>query len=226
MGGLPLPFMKVSNVLTLVKKELKLEFRQRYALGGILLYVISMVFVIYSATIKVDPKTWNVLFWIIVLFASVNAITKSFIQESGHRQLFYYQLADPREMILSKIIYNVLLLFVLSVLAYLAFGVVAGDPVKDLKLFSLTVFLASLGFSISFTFISAIAGKSAQTATLMAILSFPAILPILLLILKLSANALRLIQDTGWMRDIYSLIAIDVILISLAFILFPYLWRD
>jgi heme exporter protein B len=60
----------------------------------------------------------------------------------------------------------------------------------------------------------------------MAILSFPIIIPIILTLIKLSANALRLMQDTAVWKDIATLLAIDLILISMTFFLFPFLWRD
>ncbi len=210
----------------MIKKEFTLEFRQRYAISGILLYVLSTVFIVYSASFKVQPPVWNILFWIILLFASVNAVAKSFVQESGNRQLYYYQIAEPSALILAKIIYNFCLLMVLGLLAFGAFGLVAGNPVKNTPLFLGTLLLGSLGFSITFTFISAIAAKANQAATLMAILSFPVILPILLSLIKLSAVALRLLQDTAWRTDVYTLIAIDAILVVLSFILFPFLWKD
>jgi heme exporter protein B len=210
----------------LLRKEFLLEFRQRYAISGIVLYVFSMVFVVYVASIKVAPNVWNVLFWLIVLFASINAVVKSFVQESGARQLYYYQLTDPVAILLSKIIYNTLLLIVLSALAFGLYSVVAGNPVKDYPLFALTLFLGSTGFSIAFTFISSIAARANNSATLMAILSFPVILPILLTLLRLSAIALRLMQDTSYYKDIINLLSIDAILLTLTFVLFPYVWRD
>lgn len=218
--------MNLSMFLTLLRKEFLLEFRQRYAISGIVLYVFSMVFVVYAASIKVQPQVWNVLFWLIILFASINAVVKSFVQESGARQLYYYQLADPAMLLLAKIIYNTLLLLVLSLLAFGSYSVVAGNPVKDTGLFLLILLLGSLGFSIAFTFIASIAAKANNSATLMAILSFPVIMPILLTLVRLSAIALRLIQDTSYQRDIVNLLAIDTILITLTFVLFPYVWRD
>ena len=203
-----------------------LEFRQRYAISGIVLYVFSMIFVVYVASIKVQPQVWNILFWLIVLFASINAVVKSFVQESGARQLYYYQIADPAMLLLAKIIYNTLLLLVLSGLAFATYSVVAGNPVKDPGLFALVLLLGSLGFSISFTFIASISAKANNSATLMAILSFPVILPILLTLMRLSAIALRLMQDTSYQRDIINLLAIDFILITLSFVLFPFIWKD
>ncbi|MCC6463701.1 MAG: heme exporter protein CcmB [Saprospiraceae bacterium] len=218
--------MNWKSLLPLLRKEFLLEFRQRYAISGIVLYVFSMVFVVYIASIKVSPPVWNVLFWLIILFASINAVVKSFVQESGARQLYYYQLTDPVALILAKIIYNTLLLLVLSILAFGTYSIVSGNPVKDYPLFGLVLLLSSVGFSIAFTLIASIAAKASNSATLMAILSFPVILPILLTLVRLSSIALRLIQDTSYNRDILNLLAIDVILITLTFVLFPYIWKD
>lgn len=219
--------MNWKDLFPLLRKEFVLEFRQRYAISGIVLYVFSMVFVVYVASIQVSSQVWNVLFWLIVLFASINAVVKSFVQESGARQLYYYQLANPVLLVLAKIIYNTLLLLVLSGLAFGAYSVVAGNPVRDVSLFALTLVLASLGFSIAFTFIASIAAKADNSATLMAILSFPVILPILLtLVRRLSPVALGFLQDTSYTRDIINLLAIDAILITLVFVLFPYIWKD
>ena len=216
----------IREIGALLRKELLLEWRLRYAISGILLYVLSTVYIVYASFMQVPTPTWNALFWIIVLFASVNAIAKSFVQESGHRQLYYYSLANPTAIILAKIIYNAVLLLVLTLLSYGAFSLVAGNPVKDQGLFFLALFLGSLGFSITFTFISAIAAKTNNSASLMAILSFPVVIPIVMSLIKLSASALRLIQDTTLWKDVLTLVAIDLILIALSFILFPFLWRD
>jgi heme exporter protein B len=210
----------------LVHKEITLEWRQKYAIGGIFLYVASTIFVIYMGFIKIQPKEWNVLFWIIGLFASINAVVKSFMQESGYRQLYFYQVANPSAILIAKIIYNTLLLFVLNLLTWLLMGFIMGNPVRDDWAFFVGIILASSGLAIALTFVSAIAAKATNSATLMAILSFPIIIPILLTLVKFSANALGIITDTGVWKDLVILLSIDAILMSLAFILFPYLWRD
>lgn len=218
--------MLVKEISFLLRKEVLLEWRQKYAISGILLYVLSTVFVVYTSFKKVDPNVWNTLFWIIILFASVNAVAKSFVQENSNRQLYYYSLANPTAIILSKVIYNSGLLLFLSFLSFAVFSLVAGNPVKDNFYFFMALLLGSIGFSITFTFISAISAKANNSATLMAILSFPIIIPIILTLIKISANALRLMQDTAVWKDIATLLAIDLILLSMAFILFPFLWRD
>lgn len=211
----------------LLFKELRLELRQKYAISGILLYVLSTVFVVYIALgQQVKGAVWAAFFWIIVLFASVNAIAKSFVQENPKRQLYYYSLVNPASVILAKMLYNSLLLLIISFLAFGAFSVVASNPVKDSLLFYQTLALGSIGFSIAFTFVSAISSKANQSATLMAILSFPIIIPMLMTLMRLTKIALGLMTDSAYYKDMLILLCLDVILATLAFILFPYLWRD
>ena len=184
--------MLSKQIKYLIIKELKLELRNKYALGGILLYVVSTVFVSYLSFKKiVTPSTWNALFWIILLFASINAIAKSFITETKGRLLYMYTLASPQAVILSKIIYNSLLLIVLSGLCLLAYSLFIGNIIQDLPLFLVTLLLGSLGFSSLLTMVSGIASKAGNNFTLMAILSFPIMIPLLMVLMKLSKNAIE-----------------------------------
>lgn len=215
-----------SEILFLLRKEVVLEWRQRYAISGILLYVLSTVFIIYVAFQQVGPQLWNVLFWIIMLFASVNAVVKSFVQESGNRQLYYYQLANPVAVLLSKVIYNAALLLLIGLLSFAAMSLVVGNPVTELQTFALAVVLGSVGFSITFTFIAAIAAKADNSATLMTILSFPLVIPVLLVLVNLSAHSIGLLRGSMLAADVAMLIGIDLLLLGLGLVLFPFLWRD
>lgn len=123
------------DIFQLVKKELQLELRQKYAIGGILLYVLSTIFLVFTAAIKIQPQMWGVIYWIIILFAAVNALLKSFVQENGQRQLYYYTMLDPVTLWISKFIYNVVLMFFIGVLTYLIYTFFVGNPVKDFTLF-------------------------------------------------------------------------------------------
>ena len=214
------------EIFLLIRKDLVLELRNSYAIGGTLLYIFSTIFLVYFSFVEVNAAAWNTLFWIIGLFVAVNAVGKSFLQENSRVQMYYYTLVSPLSVILAKILYNILLLLLLLLLAWAAFGFVTGSPVKDYGQFFLAILLGSVGFSITFTFISAISGKASNNATLMAILSFPLILPILTTLLKLTANASRLMQDTGIARDIWILVGIDLFLLAIALVLFPFLWRE
>jgi heme exporter protein B len=220
----------LNQIRTLILKELTLEWRQKYALNGILLYVVSAVFITYlSVGAKqgnIGAPTWNALYWIIILFSAVNAVAKSFVQEHQGRQLYYYMIASPEAIIVSKIIYNSILTLILALLGYLVFSVILGNPVQNQGLFVLNLVLGGLGFSACLTMVSGIASKASNNATLMAILSFPVIIPILLMAIRVSKNAIDGLDWSVSVDKIITLLAINAIISATAYILFPYLWRS
>ena len=217
----------LKEVKTLVHKDLILEWRSKNAINSIFLYVISTVFVCYQAFKSVDNTLmWNALFWIILLFASINAISRSFVQESQYRQLYYYSITGPKGIILSKIIYNTILMVFLSVIAYFTYSIIFKNPVGDPVLYFIAVLLGSISFSTVFTMVSGISSKTGNNSTIMAILAFPVIIPLLIVLIKLSNNALQGLDRGISMREIVLLLAINVITITVSLLLFPYLWRD
>ncbi|MBS7563382.1 heme exporter protein CcmB [Mucilaginibacter sp. Bleaf8] len=218
----------------LLKKEILLEWRSKYAFNGVLLYIVSTVFVCYISfnlspgfnTSNSYPVVWNVLFWIIILFAAVNAIAKSFLQESRSRLLYYYTIASPQAVILSKTIYNALLMTLLSVLALIVYVLFFNNTVGDAWFYFLSVLVGSVTFATTFTMVSAIAAKAGNGGTLMAILSFPVIIPVILLLVKVSKSAMDGVDRSFTYGNFGILATINIMVIGVSLLLFPYLWRD
>lgn len=219
-----------SSIFTLIKKEFLSEWRQRYAMNGILLYLAATIFVCYmSFNLKrgvIDPITWNALYWIIILFTATNAVAKSFIQESQGRMLYYYCLAKPETFILSKTSYYSILMISMSLVGLFFYSFIMGNPVVDLPMFLLVIVLGSIGLAAALTMISGIASKAQNSSTLMAVLSFPVVIPLLLVIIKSSKNALDGLDRGVYMDQILILIAINAIVMATSYLLFPYLWRS
>ncbi|MGB4844579.1 MAG: heme exporter protein CcmB [Ferruginibacter sp.] len=215
------------RILSLLKKDILLEFRQKHTFYGILLYIASTIFVLYLSIDNPDANVWNGLFWVIQLFICVNAVAKSFLQESRGRMLYFYSITSPVEFIIAKMIYNVLLMVLMSLLSLLLFAVFLNNPLTNALWFTGIVLLGGASISIVFTLMSAIAAKAQQNAALIAILGFPVILPQLLLLMRLSKAAFAEIFKEGAVMQLAGLIAgLDVLVIALAVILFPYLWKD
>ena len=114
----------------------------------------------------------------------------------------------------------------LSVLALLVYMLFFPNTVNDLLFYFVAVLLGSMSFSTVFTMLSAIASKAGNNGTLMAILSFPVIIPVILLLVKVSKAAMDGIDRSLSFGNIGVLLAINVIVIASSLILFPYLWRD
>lgn len=214
------------EVKYLVRKEIQLEWRSKYAFNSVLLYVVSTIFVCFLSFISVDKLTWNALFWIIMLFASINAVAKSFLQESSGNQLYIYTLVSPQALIISKSIYNALLMMILTLIAFLFYSLIFTPPQQtDLWMFGLAAVLGSISFSLIFTMISAITSK-AGNGMMMAILSFPVIMPVLILLIKFAKNAIDGFDLWVSLKDAGILLLINIMIMLVSLILFPYLWRE
>lgn len=213
-------------VKALIKKDILLELRQQYTLYGIFLYVASTIFVIYITMGQPEEAVWNSMFWVVQLFVAVNAVAKSFLQESKGRMLYFYSIAGARDFILSKIIFNGLLMMVMTLLSLGLFTLLLGNPVYNMWQFIGLSLLGGLGLSFIFTFLAAIAAKAQQQAALMAVMGFPIIVPQLLLLGKVAKIAFSPALYQGLTFMIGLLVAFDLMVIVLALILFPFLWKD
>jgi len=215
-----------SRILSLVQKDLLLETRQQYTLYGILLYVAATIFVVYLSMGQPEDKVWNGLFWIIQLFVCVNAVAKSFLQEGRGRMLYFYSIAGARDFVLAKLFFNAVLMIVMSILSLGVFGLLLGNPLENGLQFIFITCLGGVSLSLVFTFLAAIAAKAQQQSALMAIMGFPIIIPQLLLLMKISSSAFSTVIQAGWWQMVFVLIGFDIMVIALAVILFPFLWKD
>jgi heme exporter protein B len=172
-----------------------------------------------------EARIWNGLFWVIQLFICINAVAKSFLQESRGRMLYFYSLASPRDFVLAKLLFNSVLMLVMSLLSLLLFSLFLGNPMQKAAQFIGLVLLGGWSLNLVFTFLAAIAARAQQNAAIMAILGFPIILPQLLLLMKLS-NAAFAPLLTIPVTSVLLLVALDLMVILLAVILFPFLWKD
>ena len=218
--------MNVSHVFAIIKKDFDIEIRQRYAIAGIFLFAVTTAYFIYKAFNNLTALEWNILVWIIVLFAGLNAIVKSFVQERRETYLYYYTLFGPLEIIVAKLIYNYIFTIFLTLIVLFTFVVLFGNPIKDYALFIQGLLLGVLGISSIFTFVSSVSGSGSSNGTMMSILSLPLVLPGVLLMERITAVAMRLIQDTAIAKDLYILASIDLLIIGMIVLIFPALWKS
>ncbi len=218
----------IGRITALLKKDILLELRQQHTFYGILLYIASTIFVLYlSLPESPDGNVWNSLFWVIQLFVCVNTVAKSFLQESRGRMLYFYSITSPAEFILAKLAFNIILMLIMSLVSLVLFFSFLDNPVTDTIRFTGIVLLGGTSISLVFTLMSAIAAKAQQNAALIAILGFPVILPQLLLLMRLSKAAFSEVFRDGAVLQLSGLIGLmDLLVLVMAVILFPYLWKD
>ena len=223
-------FDRMNTLLALLRKELLLEWRQKHALAGVLLYVLATVFVCYLGFQRIESaKTWGVLLWVTGVFTAFNAMQKTFASESAGTQLFLYTLAHPRFIILSKAIYNAVFIALLNLVSVLFFLLFFGTEVLqsvDWLHFLVGLLLGSTGLGLALTFVAGIAFKSEGGVGLVAILGFPVIMPLLITIVRHTTAALEGASATQNGLNLMVLLVLNVVSFVLSYVLFPYLWRE
>jgi len=218
--------MSIQQIWTLVRKDAALEWRQKHTLFGVLLYVGSTVFATYMMNGEPEAKVWNALFWLTQLFVTVNSVAKSFLQESNARYRYYFTIVAPGTFMAAKLIYSILIQVLISLMCLLLFMLMLGNPLVQTGLFVVVTLMGSVSLSAVFTFLSAIAAKAGQNAALMAILGFPIVIPILMILSRLATKAVMPVFQQGWWQLALVLFLLIALVVTLSLILFPFLWQE
>lgn len=214
-------------IWTLIKKEFQLEFRNKISISSMILYVVSTIFICYQSFRQItDIPVWNALLWVIILFSAVNAVNKSFYAENKTQQMFFYLLTSAQNIIVAKIFYNIILVNALALVSYFMYSLILGNPGNFPWQLWLVIVLGASGISGILTLVSAIAAKTNNNLGLVSILAFPVMVPLIITIVKAGKNATDLIAFSANGKYIAVIGGLDVLIIALAFILFPYLWRE
>lgn len=216
----------MNQLISLVKKDLLIEWRQKHTLFGVLLYVGATVFAVYIMNGQPEVKVWNALFWITQLFVAVNSVAKSFLQEHPNRFRYYFTVVKPSTFLLAKMLYSIVLMLGISLISLFLFTVMLGNPLNQTAVFIGVTAAGSISLSAVFTFLSAIAARAQQNAALMAILGFPLVIPVLMMLSNLALSAISPVYQEGWWLLMLVLLALSILVIILGLILFPFLWQE
>ena len=215
------------EIKELVLNDVRLNWRERYALYSLLLYVLCTSYIAYlSFEGIINERSWIALFWIIVLFAAMNASLQSFKRELNYQALFFYTIARPRAIIIAKIIYNSGLLILLNLASYIIYSTFLGNPISNTISFVLCIVLGSSAIASLLTLIAAIASKTNNGGGIMTILSMPLLFPLLINLIKTSEICINENEFYQIDNQILFLFLLNIVTILLSYLLFPYLWRD
>jgi len=219
--------LKATNqILHLLFHQFKLESKSPHLIAANILYVVTIIFIIYRIFNQLSPPTWVAVFWIVFMFTSINATIHSYSNEQGKSILFYYSIMNPFALYISKAIFNFLVILLSSGLVYLFMTLFLESPVVDHLMLLNTLVLSSLAVSIIFSFTSAIAVHTQIRHTMMTLLSLPLIIPVIMIAVKLSLISVEFLIDDGSSGDYAILIGINLIMLGIGSFLFPYLWRS
>lgn len=219
--------MTATEIRLLILKDLRLEFRQRASMGSMLLYVASTLFVCYLAFDGLpEGKVWVALFWVVMLFACTNAAARGFLPESGRTAILHATLVSHTSLMASRLIGNGLLMCLVGGITFGIYVMLFGSNQVQLWPFLATLLLGTLGFSSLLTFIAAMAGRAGNVFTLTAVLGFPLSFPLVLSCIRLTTACTEQGTPATLLTYLGVLLMLDLIIIALAMVLFPYFWKE
>ncbi len=216
---------QLMQVYKLIQKEFKLEFRKRVSLASVLLFLVSSTYICYKVFININGLAWISLFWIILLFASINLIQRTFNQNYVRRKWIYYTFYEPTLVYVSKFLYNLFFLLIIATLLLFLMNMFFENFIRLPRLFMSGLLLGTIGITGVMTFVSSIVMHAENNGVLMSILAMPLTLPVILLAVKVHAVSFSLIQDTAVASDLWLLGGIDLLIFGLGIMLFPNMWK-
>jgi heme exporter protein B len=219
-----------AKAMAVLAKDIRSELRTRYAVGAIVMFaVITVVAVGFSlGGIPLDLNLQGILFWLVIYFASVAGLGQSFIKEEESKTSLALRIyAPPLSVFGGKLMFNLLLLIALEAVLVPLFAMLVGLDIRSISLFAVVLVLGTIGLACSTTIVAAIIAKASIKGVLFAVLSFPLILPVLIMAIKGTQKALSPGLGFGSaMGELQVLVSYAAIMLIAGFMLFEFVWND
>jgi len=215
---------------SLFRKDFHSELRTRYAVNSLVMFIIVAISVILFSigTEKISQSLTAGLFWVVIFFSAMSGLARAFVSEEERgTTMTLHLIASPSTIYSGKLLFNLILVFMMNiVIALLYSAFFDAFIIKNFLLFVVTFILGNVGLAVSSTIIAAIIAKAGSKGTLYPVLSFPILLPLILLVVQLTLNSL---DGTSFEQSVFELamvVCYDVIMLAASYMLFDFVWKD
>jgi len=210
-------------------KDLRTEFRTRYALSAIGLFAVTTLTVISFSLgpLGLERDLLGALLWVVLFFSAMAGLSRTFVhEEEAHTAPALRLAASPGAVYMGKFLFNLLLLLALEAVVLPLFVVLMGLEVGHPGAFFLALALGDLGLSGVTTVVAAMVAQAGARSALFTVLSFPLLLPLLVSSIEGTRLALEG-KDIGtvW-PSLQVLLAYAVAMVTAALLLFPLIWAS
>jgi len=216
--------------IALFKKDWQSELRTRYAINALAMFILVTISVILFSIgqEKISEYLTGGLLWVVIFFSAMSGLSRAFVSEEERGTTLTLQLlAKPSNIFSGKLLFNVLLVFIMNIaISFLFFLLFESFVINNFLLFLAAFIFGNFGIAISSTIIAAIISKASSKGTLYPVLSFPILLPLILTLLELTKFAIdgKSIEDS--LVELAVLICYDVIMLTASYLLFDFIWKD
>jgi len=214
----------------LTAKDLRAELRGRELINAMLLYSVLAV-LIFSFALELDREARETsiagVFWVTVIFAGMLGLNRSLAAEKDKGNLDALLLApiDRGVLFFGKMFSNLIFMLIVSVLL-----MVLATVLFNVSLFVpwliAVIALGTVGFATVGTLLSSMTVHTRARETMLPILLLPVSLPIILTAVRASTAILTGVPQEDWIAWPQLLLAADVVMLALSYILFDFVVEE
>ncbi|MBX3009355.1 MAG: heme exporter protein CcmB [Melioribacteraceae bacterium] len=216
--------------IALFLKDWQSELRTRYAINALAMFILVTISVIMFSigSEKINEYLTGGLFWIVIFFSAMSGLSRAFVSEEERGTTLTLQLiASPSTIFSGKLIFNLILVFMMNLsITFLFVILFESFIIKSWGLFILSLILGNIGIAVSSTIIAAIIAKASSKGTLYPVLSFPILLPLILILLELTKFSSDGASINFASTELLVLVCYDVIMGTASYLLFDFIWKD
>lgn len=211
------------------KKDFKSEFRTRYVINSLLMFVLVTISMIRFAIgdEKIETEILTGLLWIVIFFSASSGLSRIFVKEEEKETASALKLStDSTSVIIGKLLFNLTLTFFLTIIILILFIAITDYQIKNLTAFLLIMVLGNIGLVVATTIIAAIISKANSKGTLYPVLSFPILLPLLITVISATKLASIGVETDKLAGEIQILISYCIVVTAASLLLFRFIWED
>lgn len=220
----------IDRTLGVTLKDGRSEFKTRFALLSLSMFVVVTMFIMVFATMGETLSTGTLagILWIIVFFTAMAGMGRSFVAEEERGTGLLLRLLAPSDVVFAgKLLFNVLMLVTLTAATATLYVLLMNIVVKSFWLFALTLLTGSAGLASSSTIVAAIISRARGKGTLYAVLSFPILVPLVILVVDATRMAFDGLPLAGeGLNDVLLMAAYTGVVIGVSTIVFDIVWKD
>ena len=222
---------ELTAVFAVARKDLLLELRSKEVAVATLFFsglvLVILAFALGPNETALRNASAGVL-WIALAFAGVISASQSYqgeLEDNALEQLLLYPV--PRATIfLGKLLSNWLFMLVLGAFLLPISAAVFGADISAFGPLLLTIALGTLGFSLIATFYAALTSNLRARESLLPVLIFPIIVPVILAAVR-SSSATMLLENPAESRSWIQLLAgFDLVYLVVCTAIFPFVVEE
>lgn len=215
------------DILLLIKKDLTVEARARYAMTAAISFALCAVFMesVSLGGVQSSSKMHSAILWLTIFFATIQIVSHIFIREGeeGTEMILRVRFL-PRDIFVSKFICSLVLVIPVAASAAVGYLFFFSVTVKSPAVFSLLMLSGLCAIAGACTLPAMLASRARGKGSLAALLAIPSVLPALIVLVRGTSNTISLTGVT--FSDVIFLTAYGLFMAGVSAFLFEFSWKD